>query len=442
MRKKHFAAFIGLSHLGLVTSIGWTSLKHPVIGVDPDKNIVESLNQGKVLVMEDGLILNEPGLQELFSKSKRYYRPTSDFSEIGDSELVFFAKDTPKTGKNPENEIFKLIGLAIPYFKNNVSIIVMSQVPVGFCRKVLNYIKNTRPELAFSLNHWVDTIVMTTAIDRFLHPERIIIGMDDTSKPFPQLLSFALKSFLCPVFKMSLESAEITKAAINLYLANSVTFANTLSDFCEVAGGNINEITPALKSDKRIGQYSYINPGLRIAGGHLERDLFMLERLAKVKNISSGSVGFILKQNSTRYKWALKKINSLFKGKFPSICIWGLSYKKNTTSTKNAPSIEIIKALSNQAKLKVYDSMAILPSSLKGYIRYADKYEALYGADCLLLLTDWDEFENVPVKRLRILMKSPILIDVAGVFKKRSAQFKNFKYISMGVGNPPDQIKT
>lgn len=432
--EKQITAFIGLSHLGLVTSISWASLKQNVIGIDTDKNVIDSLTRGKTLIMEDGVVLNEPGLQELFRKVRKNYYPTSDFSRIAECALVFFVKDTPKIGKNPENEIFNLIKTATPHFGKNASIVIISQVPVGFCRKVENYIKKKRPELYFNLYHWVDTIVMTTAIQRFLNPERIIIGVSDVSKPVSKTLEIGLRLFDCPVFKMSFESAELTKAAINLYLANSVTFANTLSDFCEIAGSDINEIIPALKSDKRIGEYAYITPGLRIAGGHLERDLSLLERLAKRKKISSGSVGFIIKQNNLRYKWVLKKINTHLKKKNPKICIWGLSYKKDTTSTKNSASLEILKALKGKANIAAYDPMAIVPESINGYKRYKDKYEALRGSDCLLILTEWGEFQKTQTKKIKNLMKSNLIIDTAGVMSNRKEELKNFNYISMGIG--------
>lgn len=432
--EKPLTAFVGLSHLGLVTSTCWATLKPPVIGIDDNKEVVESLKSGKILIMEDGVKLNEPGLPELFKKVKRNYFPTTDFSEVANCELVFIARDTPKVGKNPQNQILKLINLAMPYFRENITIVIMSQVPIGFCRNVLNIIQKKRPELSFSLYHWVDTIVMTQALERFLHPERIIIGVDNYSLPLNPIISKALKLFSCTIFKMSYESAELTKAAINFYLANSVTFANTLADFCEVTGANINEIIPALQTDKRIGPYSYIRPSLRIAGGHLERDLFMLNRVAKQKRISSGSVGFILKQNNKRYKWALGKIKLNLKKKNPTICIWGLSYKKNTTSTKNAPSLEIIKNLSGKARLRTYDPMAILPPNINGYTRYKDKYQALKGAHCLLILSDWDEFQKNHISKMKELMKNYLIIDAVGILEKNKMKISGFNYFSIGVG--------
>ena len=435
MQAQRKSAFIGLSHLGLVTSTVWASLNHEVIGIDENKKVIDSLKANKPLIMEDDIVLQEPGLPELFKKIHKRYYPTTNFSEISNAQLVFFSKDTPKDVFNPENIIKCLIKKATPHFSQDVTIVIMSQVPIGFCREIKNYIKKTRPNLSFSLYHWVDTIIMTNAIDRFLHPERIILGMDDKDEILPKFFEKEIKNFKCPVFKMSFESAELTKAAINLYLANSVTFANTLSDFCEAVGANINEIIPALRTDARIGPSAYIRPNLRIAGGHLERDLLMLEKLAKRKKISSGSVGFIIKQNNLRYKWAIKKINIHLKKKNPKICIWGLSYKKNTTSTKNAASLEILKALKNKACLSAYDPMAIMPKNINGYKRFEEKYEALKGSDCLLVLTEWNEFKKVSSKRLKELLKNRLIIDSAGVINLEIEELKDFNYISMGFSN-------
>lgn len=431
--KKPLTAFIGLSHLGLVTSLVWTKINPPVVGIDKDKEVINSFTKEKLLIKDDESELHETGLNELFKKVRKNFYPTTEFSLLKNADLVFFTKDTPKDSGS-QKELNSLIDNAIPYFSDGTTIVIMSQVPTGFCREIKERIKNKRPNLSFYLYHWVDILIMTNAIERFSKPERIIIGSDDLSLSFSPRLKKALKLFSCPVFNMSYESAELTKAAINFYLANSVTFANTLSDFCEAAGANINEVIPALQTDKRIGLFAYLRPTLRIAGGHLERDLLMLSHLAKKEKISSGIVGSILKQNKRRYEWALRKIKSHLKKKNPTICIWGLSYKKDTTSTKNTASIEIIKSLSDKAKLNTYDPMAILPSSIKGYTRFKDKYEALKEADCLLILTDWQEFKEVGTKSVKNLMRNYLIIDAIGIWENKKVQLNDFIYITMGVG--------
>lgn len=436
-RKKHDGAvFIGLSHLGLVTSLSWASLNPPVIGIDTNSRIIKEMQKGRLLVLEGENKLHEPGLERLLDRVRKNYYPTTDFSKIKNSKLVFFAQDTPKDNAGSQKTLVNLVERAIPYLRKGATIVIMSQVPVGFCRALQEKIQKKRPYLAFHFYHWVDILVMTNAIERFTHPERIIIGSDDPSRPLPPILRAGLKLFSCPIFNISYESAELTKAAINLYLATSVTFANTLSDFCEAFGADLNEIIPALQSDKRIGPYAYLRPTLRIAGGHLERDLAMLKRLAKKKKVSAGVVDFVWSTNASRYRWVQKKLREhLFpKIKKPTICIWGLSYKKNTTSTHNAASVEIIKSLKNKAKLQVYDPMAALPKEVKGYTRFKDKYGALRGADCLLILTDWDEFAKVDVPSLKRLMRHNLIIDSTGMLHKKKDRFNDFTYLEMGVG--------
>lgn len=428
-------AFIGLSHLGLVTSLVWASLDPPLIGIDTNTKIIKAMQKGKLLVLEGRNKLYEPGLEELFNKVQKDYYPTTDFSQIKNVNLVFFAQDTPKDNAGSQKTLTNLVEHAIPHFKQGVTIVIMSQVPVGFCRALQEEIQKKRPDLNFYLYHWVDILVMTNAIERFTHPERIIIGSDNPSKPLSAVLDSGLKLFSCPIFNISYESAELTKAAINLYLATSVTFANTLSDFCEAFGGDINEIIPALQSDKRIGPYAYLRPTLRIAGGHLERDLAMLMRLAKKKKVSAGIVNYISATNASRYRWVEKQLKRyLFsKVKKPTICIWGLAYKKNTTSTHNAASIEIIKSLKNKARLRVYDPMAALPKEVKGYERFKNKYEALRSADCLLVLTDWDEFAEIDVQTLKKFMRHNLIIDSVGIFCKKKDQLNDFTCLEMGV---------
>ncbi len=427
--EKSLTAFIGLSHLGLVTSFVWAAKNPQVLGLDKNKQLIKSLSENKLLVKEGNQALYEKGLEELFKKIKKDYIPSTDFSELKEAKLVFFTLDTPKNSGS-QDKLIDLIKNALPYFKKNVTVVIMSQVPVGFCREIFQLIKKIRPLLIFDLYHWVDILIMTNAIERFSKPERIIIGSLNSSKPLSPILSKSLKLFHCPVFHLSYESAELTKAAINLYLANSVTFANTLSDYAETVGADMNEIIPALQSDKRIGAFSYIRPGLRIAGGHLERDLMMLKRLAKRKKISSGSVGFILKQNKKRYKWVLDKLKHLKTGS--KICIWGLAYKKDSASTRNAASIEIIKSLSGNYQITAYDPMAIVPKNVTGYTRFPEKYEALKDANCLLILTDWDEFRKINLERIKQLMRTPLIIDAASIVDHH---IKGFKIISLGVGD-------
>lgn len=420
-------AVIGLFHLGSVFSIGFASLGFKVLGFDPDKKIISNLKKNKVPLFE-------PGLEELLKKSKSEISFTTDFSNLSKYSTIFFTQDTETDGRGSTEKLQHLINLSLPFFKQDSTIVVLSQVPIGFNTKLFKTMKTKRPDLNFSLYHWVDTIIMTKALERFLTPERIIIGKSKTNEKINPGLRLILSKFSCPVFEMSYESAEITKAAINLYLASSVTFANTLSNFCENFGGNIYDIIPALKSDKRVGNFAYIYPGLRISGGHLERDLLMLKRIADKGNISSGIVSKIIDENESRYLWIEKKLKEISKKiEIKKIALWGLAYKKNSTSVENAPSIKIVSRLQKKYLISAYDPKAIIPRELKlKFIRTLDKYQTLKESDVMILLTDWDEFQKIDFKKVEKNLKNKIIIDALGYFRNKK-QPKGFQIIRLGV---------
>lgn len=424
--KKYSANFkiavVGLYHLGSVVSIGLASLKKQVVGLDSDKRIIDNLTKNKVP-------LYELGLENLLKLANKNISFSTDFSILKDIDCLFFTQDTETNGSGSIKKLSQLIDHSLPYLKQDVTIIIMSQVPIGFHRNLLIYVDKKRPDLKFRLYHWVDTIIMTKALYRFLNPERIIIGSQHSPQGYSPELNDLLRLFKCHNFNMSFESAEITKAAINLYLAASATFANTLSDFCEVLGADIEEVIPALQSDKRIGPFSYLKPNLRIAGGHLERDLLMLKRLASKKKMNDGIVSFILKQNEVRYRWLIKKLKNLFpkNHKKITLCLWGLSYKKNSESTENAASILIIKSLSKDFIIHTYDPKALMPKHLSGYKRFNNKYYALKRADVLVILTDWDEFKKLELNEIR---KNLVIIDCVRVLSNFNSKSPN--YIALG----------
>jgi len=414
-------AFIGLTHMGYVCTVVWASLKQKILAVD---NKIDK--SGKKYAYEKDFT-------RLLKKYKNNISFSTDFQNIKNADTVFFAQDTKLSGKNRTNKLENHINKALPYFKDHATIIIMSQVPLGFCRRLEKQIQKKRPDLKFNLYHWVDTIIMTQAVDRVLHPERIIIGKTNKKHELSNSLKSQLKLFNCPVVEMSFESAEITKASINLFLANCVTYANTLSDFCEQFGADINDVAVALKMDKRIGPHSYLRPTLKIAGGHLERDLTMLAGLAKANKIDSGVSKFIIDKNKKRYSWATNKIKT-YLPKNTKIAFWGLAYKKDSTSTESAPSLDLIKSLSKRNKIISYDPMAIMPKKIKGYKRVKDKYKALENADCLLIVTEWDEFKNININKIKRLMKNKLIIDCVGILHDKQNGLKGFRYISMGVG--------
>lgn len=418
--KKNDIAFVGLSHLGLVFSICSATLKRKILAIDEDKNFIAKLAQGIIQI-------TEPGLNLLLSKYARNISFSSDFSLLSRVSIIFISLDTPINKPFDLKKLNRLIDKIIPCLADNSVLIISSQVPVGFTRKLSEKIKQKRADLKYKLYFFLNTLIVGDSVNRFLHPERIVIGLDSSSHQIQlEFLKF-LKQFKVPVLKMSYESAELTKSAINLYLTSSIITSNTLADFCEKLGADIYEIIPALKSDKRIGPHAYLKPTLRISGGHLERELIKLKVLSIKHKIPNGIISPLINLNKKRINWLIRKINQLLKNSnIRTITIWGLSYKKDTESTHNAVSVDIIRRFGRKIKVQVYDPKAILPNVLSNFKRYTDKYTALRNSDLLIILNDWDEFQKADYEKVFNILNYPNIIDCSDIVKAK------FPIIRMG----------
>jgi len=425
--------FVGLSHLGIISSIGWASFGGPVIAADLDEGPVEALRRGVLPV-------HEPSLEDLFGRVRQRMTFSTDFSHLRDCPLVIVARDVPTDEANTSDPsvVLRLLDAAVPHLQQDVTLAVMSQVPTGFTRRLAQRIRNERPSLKFGLHYWVETLVFGNAVERYLKPERIIIGCAEPAAPLPPALEAGLRPFGCPILPMAYESAELTKTAINLYLCAAVTYANTLSDLCEEVGADWTEMMPALRLDGRIGPAAYIRPGLGIAGGNLERDMVTLRDLCVAHGVDDAFIATMLDYNARRAQWVHRKLaEHLFVHVgHPVVAIWGLAYKKNTRSTKNSMSLRVIRELGDTADLRAYDPVVGAgEADLQRIKLVADRDEALVGADCLLVLTDWDEFA-VPDSQALRSMRRPLVIDGVGVVDADRADLSGVRLVQMGRPRP------
>jgi UDPglucose 6-dehydrogenase len=426
--KNPLIGVVGLSHLGVIASAGLASLGFQIVGVDPDRETVRRLQQGNC-------IFPEPSLPELLASHRARMEFTTDFATIAVCDVVIFGQDTFITDENEMDlsRIHALIRHMIPHLPQDVTILFMSQVPVGFTRALAGTIRDQRDNIAFRLLYWVDVLVVGDAVSRFLEPGRIILGHEHDREALSAPVARVLQSLQCPILEMNYESAEITKSAVNVYLATTVTFANALSNLCEAVGADMTQIIPALRLDKRIGPFAYIKPGLGFSGGHLERDLVALSRLARSNGVDTSVLDLIQEESAGRYRWLTQNIESeIFAGHAsPTIALWGLSYKKNTDSTHGAPSLRVIGDCAKRARLVAYDPLVRLPADL-GVITVDDRYAALEGADGLLILSDWDEFKTLDTRRLKQAMETPVIIDPLGVLAAVDFTNEDVSYIPMG----------
>lgn len=423
--------FLGLSHLGLVSSVGWASRGNPVLGVDPDREIVDALAQGRLPVYE-------PGLGELLTASRTSLTFTTDVAALAECALVILSRDVPTGADNSSDlsAVERLVEAAIPHLRPQATFVIMSQVPPGFTRSVAARVGQARPGSGLRVYYWAETLVMGRALDRYLHPERIIVGCENPRAPLPDVLARVLQVFRCPVFPMRFESAELTKTAINLYLSGAVTYANTLADLCEKIGADWSEVVPALRSDARIGPAAYLRPSLGVSGGNLERDLVTLSRLAHDARVDASFIDTIIAYNARRTGWILEKLEALVFAEVPTptIAVWGLAYKKGTLSVKNSPALRVMSSLEGRATLRVYDPLVRPPESRGEATVVPTRDDALQGADCLLIMTDAEEFASADPVTLRRRMRRPLVIDCAGVLEVQRHRLDGIRYVSMGRG--------
>ena len=425
---------IGLSHLGIVYGAAWASFGQPVIAVDTDAEAVARLQAGDPIV-------REPGLPELLERSRPYLSYTTDFARLAECSLVILARDVPTDDANQSDlsAVQRLLAAAIPHLREGVTLVVMSQVPPGFNRALAEQIRAARPGLTFQSYYWVETLVFGDAVRRALEPERLIVGCADPTAPLPEPFKSGLERFGCPVLTMGYESAELTKTAINIYLIGSVTYANALADLCEEVGADWSEMIPALRLDRRIGPAAYMRPSLGVAGGNLERDLVTLRRLGAAHDLETVYLDALQAANDARFDWVHRKLAEwlLPRGATQTVAIWGLTYKKDTRSTKNSPALRLLAEIDPRLTLQAWDPAVDLEEVRAAGVDVPltvtrSRDAALDDADCLVIMADWDQFAQADLDAIRTRMRRPLVIDTVGVLQGRQAELGGIEYVAMG----------
>ena len=421
--------FLGMSHLGIISGIGWASLGSSVVAVDLEAEPVDRLRRGELPV-------HEPSLPELFAASRDRMTFSTDPSALAACDLVVVSRDIPTDSDNGSDPsvVDRLIDAAIPHLRPESTLVLMSQVSPGSTRALAARVKARRPEAGIAVYYWVETLIFGNAVERFLKPERIIVGAEDPARPLPSSLDAGLRRFGCPILPMGYESAELTKTAINLYLFGAVTYANTLADLCEAVGANWSEMVPALRLDRRIGPAAYIRPSLGVAGGNLERDLVTLRGLGSQHGVDVAYVDTLLAHNARRYRWIQRQLDRrvLDRDGRAVVAVWGLAYKKNSRSTKNSVSLRLLGDLAGRATVTAYDPQVTLPAPTPGVATAATALDAARGADALVILTDWDEFAAVDPGAIRAALRSPVVLDAVGVLDPVRTRDAGLTYVAIG----------
>ena len=413
MKKKTYnkPLFCGLTHVGQVFSIGWAEKVGKCAVFDFEKKKNDIFRAGKVTN-------EEPGLKKYLKKNLKKIEFCQTTDEIKKFRNVFLTIDTPlKLNGEPKiSLILKSINRLKTYLGKNTNLIITSQVYCGFCDDLKKNILKNRKDI--NLIYIAETLIMGNALDRFLNPERIIIGFE---KKIKFLNNF--RKFKCKVFEYTLKQAEMVKIAINLFLFNSVSYANMMDNYCRQFNFKFSDVNESIKSDKRIGVNSYISPSLGISGGHLERDVYTI--IKTTNNPTIKKIFFNLKNiNNNRIKLLTVKFKELINKKKYKRFIWiGPSYKTNSFSIINSPYLKFYNYLKmHKIKLHTFDSFFDLKD--KNYFNKVNKIDKQKFKNALVFFNYSSKDDK---KKLEILNKNNFC-DVVNINFQTKEKNKFFKY--------------
>ena len=422
----------GLWHLGSVTAACLASVGHDVVGLDGDSNNISNLNQGKAPLFEPGLdemIQNEINEGHLrFAQSSR--------EAVADAELLWVTFDTP-VDEDDQADVELVLGKiksVLPELNDGTVVLISSQIPVGSIKKLEYFVKDNYIKKQICFAYSPENLRLGKSIDVFLNPDRIVVGTrnDETKEKLKKLFSPITNK----IEWMSVESAEMTKHAINAFLATSVTFANELAAICELYGADAKEVERGLKTESRIGPRAYLSPGGPFAGGTLARDIDFLDKAAQEKALAVPLLQSVRVSNNEHKKWTKRKLSEKFTtlNKL-SIAIWGLTYKPETSTLRRSLAVALCDWLIEEgANVRVYDpAVQELPSHWNNQVdRFDSALEALKNTQVLVLGTEWAEFKETAKKMLEVVNNDYMVID-ANRYLQNEIFPLGINYIAVGM---------
>ncbi len=434
-------AIVGSGYVGLVTGTCFAEVGIEVMCVDVDTKKIENLKNGIIPIYE-------PGLEDMVHRNMKKGRLqfTTNISEaLEDCEVLFTAVGTPpdKDGSADLQYVLSVARDCGRNMKDYILIVTKSTVPVGTAQKVRLALQEELDKrgvnIPFDVASNPEFLKEGAAIDDFLKPDRIVVGLD--SPRAEELMKSLYKPFTLnghPIIFMDITSAEMTKYAANSMLATKISFMNDIANLCEIVGADINMVRKGIGSDSRIGN-KFIYPGIGYGGSCFPKDVKALIHTAEDFSYELRVLKAVEAVNQDQKSVLYNKIMKYYKGdiKDKTIAIWGLSFKPQTDDMREAPSLVIIKKLLEAgAKVKAYDPVAMKEAkhTLGETITYADdQYEALIDADCLVLVTEWPEFKVPNFNIVRKLLNQAVIFDGRNIYEIDEMKRKGFDYFCIGI---------
>jgi len=427
---------IGSGYVGLVTGACFADFGHVVSCVDKDATKIERLERGEMPIYE-------PGLDDIVARNHRGGRLsfTSDTqAAVASADVVMLAVGTPTRRGDGLADVSFVMEAATDVaakLQPGAVVVTKSTVPVGTADEVEALIRKLRPELDFSVASNPEFLREGAAIEDFKRPDRIIVGVeDDRARQLMRELYRPLFINETPILFTDRRTAELTKYAANAFLATKITFINEMANLCEKVGANVQDVARGMGLDRRIGS-KFLHAGPGFGGSCFPKDTTALTAIAKNNGAPTSIVEAVVAANERRkHEMAAKVIATCggsVRGK--KLAILGLTFKPNTDDMREAPSLVIVPALAAQgAEVIAYDPAGMGEArKLMPTLKTApDPYACMEGADAVVIITEWDEFRALDLRRVKALLRTPVIVDLRNVYKPD--EVADFTYASIGRG--------
>jgi len=425
---------LGTGYVGLVTGTCLADLGNQVICVDINEAKIETLNTG-------GMPIYEPGLEEMVKHNRQAGRlnfTTSYVEGIQAADFVFIAVDTP-SGSEGEADLryIRSASEGIAEVLDHPLIIVnKSTVPIGTGDYVTEVVRrHLKEDVPFSVVSNPEFLREGSAVNDFLYPDRIVLGSTDTESA--ETVAQLYLPLRAPIIITDLRTAEMIKYASNAFLATRISFINEIAAVCERLGADIKEVAAGMGYDKRIG-HAFLDAGVGWGGSCFPKDVKALEYMASIHGCHPSLLRAVMEINRDQRRQVIQKLRSLLDSlQDRTIGILGLSFKPNTDDMRDAPAVEIIHLLQNEgAHIRAYDPQAMDNARriLHDVILCDDPYEVAQGCDALVVITEWNEFKHLDMRRIKTAMRRPVLIDGRNIYESKTIRELGFTYRGIGRG--------
>lgn len=434
-------AVVGVGYVGLVTGTCFAETGNNVICVDVDKSKIEKMRKGKIPIYE-------PGLQPIFErniKDKRLTFTTDLHDAVRKAEVVFLCLPTPQNGDGSA-DLKYVLGVANDlgrFFAKEPDqgfkiLVDKSTVPVGTSDRVRDAVKKHAPAFDFDVASNPEFLREGMAVEDFMKPERVVVGTsgEKTRKILEQLYEPFVRSGN-PIYFMDERSAEMTKYAANSFLATKISFMNEIANLCELTGAEVDKVRVGIGSDTRIGK-RFLFPGVGYGGSCFPKDVVALVNTANEHDYDFKILKSVIDVNKKQVELFFNKIEKHFEGKLKGkrLGLWGLAFKPNTDDVREAPALELIqKLLRAGVEITAYDPEAIETTKaiIGDKIIYTKtNYDAIKNADALVIVTEWNEFRNPDMDKVKELLKNPVIFDGRNLYDLEKMREKKFIYYSIG----------